>query len=297
MKRILVIYYSQSGDVENAVNALTAPLEGQGIEITRQRLEPRPAHPFPWGAHAFFDTMPEAIHGEATALAPLGFAPTARFDLVIIAWQVWFLSPSLPIRAFFNTPQAAVLRDTRVITLTCCRQMWQRAHAQMKALIRAAGGRHTDSVVVTHQGSPLATFLTAPRLMLTGKRDQVGFLPAAGVARQEIASLARFGQRLRETQDRWNAASPQPLLKGLGGVNVKLNALVPELIGIAFMLFWARILRLCGPRGSAWRRPMVWIYVPLLVLIVPIALTASALLTPILRRVFARRLSHYLQAL
>jgi hypothetical protein len=68
------------------------------------------------------------------------------------------------------------------------------------------------------------------------------------------------------------------------------------LIGIGFMRFWARVARRCGARGSLARRPVVWTYVPLLVLLIPIVLTTSALLTPLLRVLFARRLTAYLQS-
>jgi hypothetical protein len=296
VRRVLVVYYSQSGDVQNALDALTQPLQTPDVEITWRPIESDPPYPFPWRAQAFFDCMPEAVNGEPPALAPIGLDPAERFDLVLIGWQVWFLSPSLPIQAFFATPQAQVLAGTRVITVTCCRQMWQRAHAKMRALVAAAGGIHTDSIVVTHQGSAVATYLTAPRLMLTGRRDKVAFLPAAGVAHTEIDDLGRLGQRLRETTDRWADATPAPLLTGLDAAKVNVGALVPEMIGVACMVVLARVARWCGKPGSLTRRPVIWLFVLVLVLLIPIVLMASTVLTPVLRRVFARRLTRYLRA-
>ncbi len=295
MKRVLVVYYSQSGDVHAALDALTQPLHSPEVEIIRWRLESVPPYPFPWSVQAFFDCMPEAVNGEPPALAPLRFDPAERFDLVLIGWQVWFLSPSLPIQAFFATPHAQVLRGTRVITVACCRQMWQRAHARIRALVSASGGVHTDSIVVTHQGPAMATYLTAPLLMLTGRRDRLAFLPPPGVAPAEIENLGGFGRRLRETTDRWAAAPPTPLLTGLDAVKVNVAALMPELIGAGAMVLLARIARRCGKPGSLLRRPVIWLFVLLLVLLLPVVLTASVVLTPVLRRLFAGRLTTYLR--
>ncbi|GAA1611639.1 hypothetical protein GCM10009789_77510 [Kribbella sancticallisti] len=294
-KRVLIVYYSQSGDVHRALEALVRPLEMRDVEITWRRIDSAPAYPFPWRAREFFDCMPEAVSGEPPALAQLDLDATERFDLILIGWQVWFLSPSLPIQAFFATRHAEVMRGTRVITVTCCRQMWQRAQAKMRALIAAAGGIHTDSIVVTHQGSALLTYITAPRIMLTGRRDKIAFLPAGGVARTEIDKLGRFGSRLLEAADRWAEATPTPLLTGLRTATVNVASLLPELIGVGCMMVFARLARLCGGPGNLIRLPVIWLFVLLLMLLLPIVLTISAVLTPVLKRVLTRRLARYAQ--
>lgn len=295
MSRVLVLYYSQSGDVRSALEALTAPIRGPDVDICWRAVGTDPMYAFPWRARDFFDCMPEAVNGEPPRLAPIELDPQERFDLVVIGWQVWFLSPSLPVQAFFAAPEAQVLRGARVISVTCCRQMWQRAHAQMRALIAGAGGVLTDSVVVTHQGGSLAGYLTAPRLMLTGRREKGVILPAAGVAHDEVQALGRFGQRLRETRARWTDDAPAPLLADLAPVRVNTGALLPEMAGVAVMTLLARAARLCGGPGSMARRPVIWLFMLSLAVLVPFVLVASVLLTPVLRRVFARRLTRYVR--
>lgn len=296
LKKILVVYYSQSGDVRSALKALTRPLQAPDFEITWLGLESAPRYPFPWRMWAFFDCMPEAVNGEPAPLEPINLDPAERFDLIVIGWQVWFLSPSLPVQAFFATPHARLLRDTRVISVTCCRQMWQRAHARFGALVAEACGIQLDSIVLTHQGPTVAGYLTAPRLLMTGRRAGGTFLPAAGVACAEVENLSRFGQRLRETTELWDATPPKPLLRGLNAAHVKVSALLPEMIGIAVMVPLGRLARRCGGPGSLARRPVIWLFVLMLVLLLPVVLIVSAVLTPVLAKVLADRLNRFIEA-
>ena len=103
MTRILVLYYSQTGQLTSALESMLKPLAARtDVQIVRQNLEPVEPFPFPWPFFRFLDTFPECVHMDAPPLKPLAFGSEARFDLVILAYQVWFLSPSLPVTAFLK---------------------------------------------------------------------------------------------------------------------------------------------------------------------------------------------------
>ncbi len=55
--------------------------------------------------YAFFNTFPETVHLTPPPIEPLPFQHEI-YDLVIIAYSVWFLSPSQPITAFLQSEQA-----------------------------------------------------------------------------------------------------------------------------------------------------------------------------------------------
>ena len=105
MKRILVVEYSQTGQLSAVLDALLAPLqaEGSGIEIVREKLQPLPAYPFPWPFWQFLDTFPETVAGEAPKLAPLSPAATGDFDLIILGYPIWFLSPAPALLGFLHS--------------------------------------------------------------------------------------------------------------------------------------------------------------------------------------------------
>ena len=113
MKRILVVYYSQSGDAAAAVEAFVKPLRDAGAAVTMEQIRPTVEYPFPWKSFGrFFDVFPECVLGRPPAIHPLSVNPDERFDLVILAYQIWFLAPSLP--AHRNPPFLSRLRRHRL---------------------------------------------------------------------------------------------------------------------------------------------------------------------------------------
>ena len=164
MKRILVVYYSQSGDAAAAVEAFVKPLRDAGAAVTMEQIRPTVEYPFPWKSFGrFFDVFPECVLGRPPAIHPLSLDPDDRFDLVILAYQIWFLAPSLPAQGFLQSPYAKVLEDTKVITICVNRKMWHSGSETTKAALRRLGALHPDSVVVTYRGPPWTTFVTVVR--------------------------------------------------------------------------------------------------------------------------------------
>lgn len=298
MKKVLVVSYSQTGQLTRAVESLVGGLDRAQFAVTVEELHPRPEYPFPWSPSAFFGVFPDAVLGRAPALAPLSFDPGERFDLVILAYQVWYLAPSLPLQAFFRSPWAAALDGTPVVTLVVCRNMWHTASVRMRNLIDEAGGVLMDSVVVTDRGPQWASFVTTPRWLFTGRRDPFWrVFPAAGVSDHVIADLARFGVALSEHEHALAERPPRPLLRGLGAVVVDERAVVPELIGRYSFPPWARVIAAAGRLGG-WARALTTVMfvaylVFAIVVLAPLVSVAALLLRPLLRR----RLRSYIQML
>lgn len=289
MTRILVLHYSQTGQLTRAVQSMLSPLAHRpDVEIVWQNLEPVEPFPFPWGFFRFFDTFPECVHLDPPPIRPVTFDPTARFDLVVLSYQVWFLSPSLPVTAFLKSEAAPVLRDTPVITFIACRNMWLSAQEKMKALLRDLGARHIDNVVLVDQGPPWATFITTPRWVLTGKKNGFwGIFPPAGVSVAEIAAAARFGRALADALPLLQSARGS-LLSGLGAVKVIPGYITGEKIAHRSFRLWGKLLRAIGKPGNPLRRLVLVVYIVFLVAMIltvmPVSIMMRALLQPLLRK-------------
>lgn len=289
MIRILVLHYSQTGQLTRAVKSLLSPLANRpDVEIVWQNLEPVEPFPFPWGFFRFFDTFPECVHLDPPPIRPVAFGPTARFDLVVLSYQVWFLSPSLPVTAFLKSEAARVLRDTPVITFIACRNMWLSAQEKMKGLLRDLGARLIDNVVLVDQGPPWATFITTPRWVLTGKKNGFwGIFPPAGVSAAEIAAAARFGRALADALPLLQSAQG-PLLSGLGAVKVIPGYITGEKIAHRSFRLWGKLLRAIGKPGNPLRRLVLVVYIVFLVAMIltvmPLSIIMRALLRPLLRK-------------
>jgi hypothetical protein len=298
MKRVLVIYYSNSGDVARAAASFAKYLNRQEVELTWECIQPKADYPYPWSLYQFFDVFPECINGEPPEIYPPKFSQDDKFDLVILAYQVWFLTPSLPIQGFFKSQYARVLKDTKVITLVVCRNMWHSASEAMKKMIAERGGIHIDNVVVTHQGIPLATFITTPRLLLTGKKDGLwGILPPGGVRQRKIGALSRFGKQIADNLATLSDSSNQPLLRGLDAVEVNPGYVIPEFIGRVVYRPWAKIARLFGKRGSWSRLIIISIFAVHLVFAIPIVLLVSTVIQFLFGPVLNKKMSSYIELL
>lgn len=289
-KRVLVIAYSQTGQLTAIVERILAPLRADPrIALHIETLQPQPAFPFPWSFFRFFDAFPESAHLSPPALAPLKLTGDEDFDLVILPYQVWFLAPSQPITAFLKHPLAAkLLRGKPVVTVIACRNMWLLAQEKMKGLLADVGARLIDNVVLTDRAPTLATLFTTPVWLLTGKRKPIPGLPIAGVSQADTARSIRFGRALLDAllDDREKAR--QPLLSGLAAVEANPRLLVSERAGTRSFYLWGKLLRAAGGPGAWPRQPVLVLYFiflfALILTVVPLSLGLQALLRPFLKR-------------
>ena len=282
MDRVLVLYYSQSGEVAEIASVFATELSRTGVEVTIERLNPETAHPSPWRSiRRFFDVMPESVLGLPPPIRNPGYDPTSRFRLVVLAYPVWFLSPALPVQAFFRLRHAEVLHGTETVTITVSRAMWQRASERIKSLLATAGAVHCDNVVVTHQGSPLLTLVSTPRALLFGRKDSLlGVFPKAGVAdsdRARVRELATvIAQRLRS--DRSFGGS---LLSGESALSITRWLVVPELLASYCFYGAAVAIRALGRIHPALRALGVYTFAVFLLMLIliglPLAIAGTAL--------------------
>ncbi len=289
MTRILVLYYSQTGQLTRGVQSMMSPLAGRpDVEIVWQNLEPVEPFPFPWGFFRFFDSFPECVHLDPPPIRPVSFDKNAHFDLVVLAYQVWFVAPSLPVTAFLKSEAAQALRDTPVITFIACRNLWLPAQEKVKAMIEKLDARLIDNVVLIDQGPPWATFVTTPRWLLTGKKGGFwGVFPPAGVSEAEIAGAARFGRALADSLPLLQSTRG-PLLSGLGAVKVNPGYITGGKIANRSLRLWGALLRAIGKPGNPLRRAVLVVYIVFLVgmilTVMPVGIVARALLRPLLRK-------------
>jgi hypothetical protein len=168
----------------------------------------------------------------------------------------------------------------------------------MKKMIAEVGGIHVDNVVVTHQGVPLATFITTPRLMLTGKKDKfLGTLPPAGVKNEDIQALSKFGQRIANNLEALSDSSNRSLLRGLGAVEVNKRYIIPEIIGRIVYKPWAKVARFFGKPGSWTRKPIIYLFGFHLILAIPIVLIISLVLRILLSPILNQKIEAYVDIL
>ena len=295
MKRALVVYHTQTGQLERCARAVAAPLQIAGHAVDFVKLETATAYPFPWTFWEFLDAFPESVHLDPPALKP--WQAASRYDLIVLGYSPWFLSPS-PALTAFATSQAgrALLRDTPVVTLTASRGMWIQAQEQVKQLLAAAGARHCDHVALDDPHK-LSSFITTPHWLLTGRAEPFWGLPRAGVPEEVIAGSARFGRALARSLADNRLDGATPVLAGLAAAKVDPALLTSEKIGRRSFRVWGKLVRAAGRPGAAARRPVLAAYVVFLVLmivtVVPLSLLVRTLLKPLMRARLAAEAARY----
>ncbi|OBF15450.1 hypothetical protein A5725_04465 [Mycobacterium kubicae] len=218
-RRAVVYLYTQTGQLREVAQALTAPLEARGWDIRWVDVRPRNAFPFPWPIRRFFGVFPQAVDPQALVelVEPAGGFTTAADELVILAYQVWYLAPSLPIRSLLKT-HPEVVQGRTVVSLIACRNMWYSAAIEACGLLRSAGARRVDVVAATDTRRSSTTLVTTLRWLLTGKRAPFLWFGRAGVGDDELARVTAVGQCIAESRS--CAADAAPVVPALAAADI-----------------------------------------------------------------------------
>ena len=256
MKKALIIYYSQTGQLKKIVDSVTGPLK-EDFELVFEELKPVPPYPFPWRGLQFFQAFPESVQEIPCALEPLLVNPDQDFDLVILAYQVWYLSPSIPFAAFLQSPAAGkVLKGKPVITILGVRNMWIMAQESVKKQIRDLGGTLVGNIVLVDPHPNLVSVVTIvlwlSKGVLKGKGLISGLFPPAGVPEQSIREAAKFGEVIREAFRLGQTQKLQDQLLEKGAVKIDPILMSIEKRGRMMFEFWSKfVLKKGGPWDPA----------------------------------------------
>jgi len=194
-KKVLAIYYSQSGQLGEIIDNFTQPLIDAGIEVEKVRVRLVNEPNFPWTADTFFSVMPNCQLDVPAELQPFKLKEK-HYDLIVLGYQAWFLSPSIPFNSLMLTEQMqAVVKNTPVITVTGARNMWLSAFVRVKKLLRAADAKIVGNIALVDTHPNPVSFVTIFHWMLHGKKDRyLNIFPPPGVSDADIKHTKVFGE-------------------------------------------------------------------------------------------------------
>ena len=295
-KHILVISYSQTGQLNELTQHFLQPLKQQeNIVIDECQIEPIQPYSFPWKFIPFFNQFPESVHLKPAPIeTPI--LQREKYDLVIIAYSVWFLSPSQPISAFLQSEQAKILKNTPVITLIGCRNMWLMAQEKMKKMLTALDANLIGNVVKTDQSNAWASFITTPAWMFSGEKRYFSWLPSAGISDADMQDMQRFGCRLVQVLNE-NQPLDKSLFQNMGAVKIDEKLMMSEKVGHRSFYIWGRLLLKCGQISPAFRQAVLYFYIVFLIIliltVVPLSAVVKRLLKPLLKEKLARQKRYF----
>jgi hypothetical protein len=193
-KKVLAIYYTQSGQLEEIIDSFISPLIEENISVEKVRIHLANDFPFPWTSDSFFSVMPDCVLGVSAELAPFQLKEK-NYDLIIFGYQAWFLSPGIPSNSLLqNEAFKNVLKNTPVVTITGARNMWLNAFARLRNLLSEAGAKLVGNIALTDKQPNLVSIFTVFHWMLHGKKDRyLKFFPRPGVSDKDIINAKNFG--------------------------------------------------------------------------------------------------------
>ena len=193
-KKVLAIYYSQTGQLREIIDNFCIPLEENGIDVEKVNIKLKDDYAFPWTGKSFFSVMPTCVLGLTEELSPFVLKESS-YDLIILGYQAWFLSPSIPFNSLMLDPLfRQALKCTPVITITGARNMWVNAFRGVKRLLAAAGAKHVGNIALVDRHLNLISFVTIFHWMLHGKKDRyLHVFPKPGVSALDISNTRVFG--------------------------------------------------------------------------------------------------------
>jgi hypothetical protein len=242
-KRVLAIYYSQTGQLGEIIDCFTEPLVQAGVSLEKVRIRPANDYAFPWTGKRFFSVMPDCVLSVPVELAPFTLKESS-YDLIILGYQAWFLSPSIPSNSLLQHPDfKAVLKDTPVITITGARNMWLNACERVKKSLKESGATLVGNISLVDKHPNPVSFMTIFHWMIHGKKDRyLNIFPNPGVAATDIEHTKIFGSIVLPYLNRNEWTGLQTELVGQNAVAYKYPLMFIESKARIIFAVWARFI-------------------------------------------------------
>lgn len=288
MKKVLVVYFTQTGQLSSAVKATLSPLQNDPqVEIHYEQVKPKKAFPYPWSYIEFFDVFPETVHGIPCELEPFTFNPATDYDLVVIAYQPWFLSICVPINSFLQTAEAKqVLNNKPVVTVIACRNMWLSGQEKMKKVLLDLNAKLVGNVTFVDKSANLVSLVTVLAFVLGGVQNKfLGIFPKYGVKQDDLDKAPSFGKIIINNLKSNNYDNLQEALVKEGAVSIRGNLMIMEGRGKMLFPLYANYISKKGSSGNKNRRTRVRIFgivLPTVILIFSPIITIISRLAPVI---------------
>ncbi|NTV12846.1 MAG: flavodoxin family protein [Desulfobulbaceae bacterium] len=211
--RVLILYYSFSGQTTGLLHHLGIGLKKQGAEVCLERIRPLDPPRFPVGA--ILPTIKMMLTTTFRQRLPIREPDPvvwADYDLIILAGPTWSYNPSGPILDLMDRFGPRLFRDRQVLPLISCRGYWRLHWWGLRKLLRGCGAQVPNRIVFSHP-APEPWRTIGVFLKIAGKAPErsrlIGrYYKRFGHSKGQMAEAERLGEMLGSALDK-----TQPLSK------------------------------------------------------------------------------------
>lgn len=245
-KNILVIYYSQTGQLEDIVKNIAKPFENKKEEydVTYYNIKLKEDFPFPWPGDVFFNTFPESyLQIPKEIFPPAPDVLNKKYDLILFGYQVWYLTPSIPIISFLKSSYAeTLLKGSQVVTISGTRNMWMLSQEKLKVHLKNLGATLVGNIALVDRHDNYTSVLTILRWLTTGQKEKSGMLPAAGISDEEISGAGKYGTIIEKHFSGNDLSGLQPELVKNGAIEIRPFLVRVEKVGNKIFTVWSNLI-------------------------------------------------------
>ena len=297
MKNVLVIYYSQSGQLESIARNIAKPLlNSENINVLFHEIQLEQPFPFPWNNDAFFGAFPESFLQIPTQLKPVPEQiMETKFDLILLNYQVWYLTPSVPVNSFLKSPVAKILFDnTPVVTINGSRNMWVMAQEKVKVLLKQNNALLKGNIALVDRVGNLISVITIVEWMFSGvKKRYLGFFPLPGVSDKDIEESTKFGEVILSSLKENDLDQLQSKLVAIDAVRISSYLVTVDRTANKIFAKWSNLIINKGESRKFWTK-LFKVYLLLAIwLISPIVYILHIIFYPFKMKKIRKEIEYY----
>lgn len=284
-KNILVTYYTQTGQLEEILRKLTQPLRDNNEEftLTYYQIKPKKDFPFPWPTDVFYNTFPESyLQIPVEIEPPSDEILNQEYDLVIFGYQVWFLTPSIPIISFLKSEYAPKLLGGKpLVTVSGTRNMWMLSQEKLKVYFKELKVNLVGNIALVDRHNNYTSVITILNWLGTGNKVSPKPWPKAGVSDQEIEGANKYGSIMMPYFQKGNYEGMQKELVQNGAVEIRPFLVKVEKVGNKLFTVFSRIINNNPDKRKFWVSVYKFYLMVAIWVISPIVLLLFILTTPL----------------
>ena len=256
MKEVLIIYYSQTGQLFDILKNIGSTLSDEKVNISFLEIEPKKKFPFPWKQEEFYGAFPETFLQIPTPLENISSKILDRkYDLVILGYTTWYLTPSIPINSFLKSAEAKILlNNTPVVTVSASRNMWIMTQEKVKKLLVTNNSKLVGNIALVDRNINHISVITIVHWLMGGKKTKMfGIFPKPGVSDSDIKRASRFGVPIKVALLQNNYINLQKNLLEIGAVKVDPSLIATDIRGNIVFTKWANhLIKKEGEERKKW---------------------------------------------
>jgi len=149
--KVLILYFSLSGQSRGLVNLFASGLKESGISVVLEQVKTRKKISFPFKSvwHTFL-MMLTTFFRKRFPIQPLSSACYERYSLIVLAGPTWSYNPSGPILSLLDQYGKKLFTTSHVLPLISCRGYHRLHNFLLRRHLKQLGATLEDSIIFRH---------------------------------------------------------------------------------------------------------------------------------------------------